>query len=277
MPSNFVTYGKYALQSITRIYEHITYILEQIDQDEQNIFRDRLFDSQYEMLLFKQILETQYQTNMFEEFQEKFTNVFRRELRRVLPLENLDIELVREEFYYFLLSFKEMPICMIYPYEKAVILLLDDTEENLRIELGDTIQERQELENQRQYLNSCLKNPMRYGVESNRKFAKALLNRKGTTADIRSELSQVELAIQQVENQINQYEMQLEQMEEFEIQKNACISNLRSRLESRDFYIVQQERDKKEEEIPEEIPEDDLDNYTSFMGDTEEVLNRYSE
>ena len=118
---------------------------------------------------------------------------------------------------------------------------------------------------------------MRYGVESNRKFAKALLNRKGTTADIRSELSQVELAIQQVEDQINQYEMQLEQMEEFEIKKNGCISNLRSRLESRDFYIVQQERDKKEEEIPEEIPEDDLGNYTSFMGDTEEVLNQYSE
>lgn len=269
MEKRLSEYGTYAIVAIDNLYKEFFNKLEIIEKDNSKILDFILFNNPLEGMFFKQILEVKYQGDFFDEFQESYCNIYKEILKKLLPMEGLTIDLNRDEFYNFILSLKDKPIFVIYPYERLALKLRDEATEQILAELEYYCQKLEEVEQEVSYFEQCMNNPTLYTLDSNRMFAKNLLNKKSVIAEIKEKSDVVIQKQQEIIKEISSREDYLEDNRMNNLEERTIIENILSRLRSHLFSI---EEETLETEEDENIDKNELENYESAFSDNDKYF-----
>lgn len=274
--SSLEIYGNYALEALINKYKILILNLKKSDEDFSKVLDLKLFDDNREVILFKYILDTNYQKQFFITFQKEFCNRYKKALTTLIGLEDISIILDdEEEFYNFVIYFENKPLFIIFPYTKYVERVPDNIKDEIIINMQNAQEKLSILNKEINYLKDCINNPTLYSLDSNKNFAKVIFNKKGVKAKIQAELDYKIEEVQQVKNTIYNIEDYFKNNKYNELKEKSIIEKLESRLKNHNFIL--EPKSQMEENIEEEIVSDDIESYESLLNNNEIIFDSYTE
>lgn len=268
-------YGNYGLEAIVNRYKTIASDLKRIDEESSKILDIRLFNDNMEIIFFKEILDLNYQPQFFINFQNEFSNKYQKELINLIGLEGVSIILDdEEEFYNFIIYFEGKPLFIIFPYTKYVKIIPDDALEEIQMKKQQAEANLEELRKTINFLKQCLDNPTLYSLDSNKSFAKVILNKKGVKAEIQAELNSKLEEADQLRSIIYDIEDYFKENQYNDLKEASVKENIESRLKTHNFTIETTSHEDIEEEV---LEEDNIENYESLLKNNDSIFDDYNE
>lgn len=277
MDNQLIKYGNYVVQGITNKYKNILNKLQNIQYDNVNILETALFQSEIDCITFAYILESEYQDNLFSEFQEEYCSIYKKELFKLLPLESIMIKMNKEDVYNFSIFFENIEIIRIFPYERVALILANEEDEQLKYEIESCYEMLEEVNEEIQQLEEYKKNPTLYSLDSNKMFAKSIFNKKSIISDIQEKLNISYEKKSQIQEELYNRQDYLNNKREQTIQKESLIKNIISRLTSKNIKIISQQTEEESVNREDTNKEINLNNYESNLKDSDFIINQYEE
>lgn len=277
MNDKLTKYGTYVVQGITNKYNNILNKLKNIQYDNSKILETVLFQNEIDCIAFAYILESEYQNHLFSEFQEDYCSIYKNELFKLLPLENIVIKINKEEVYNFSLFFQNTEIIRIFPYERVAFILKSEEEEQLKQEIESYYEILMEIDEEIQNLEEYKKNPRLYSLDSNKMFIKSVFNKKGVIEDIQEQLNIAYEKKSQIQEEIYSRQDYLRDKREITLQKESIIENIISRLTGKNIKIIKEKEEKKTLTEESFIEEDTINDYETTLKDSDFIINQYKE